>query len=81
MKVVKPVKIASDTTFVSPFEHPGTGNVRGFFYSFIAIAPKHPILQTTLDFLLKHYQQHRFGVMFENTFYHLELFLLVTKKL
>ena len=68
MKVAKLVVVASDTTFVSPFEHPGTGTVQRFFYSFIVIAPKYPILQTTLYLLLKHYQEHGFGVIFEKTF-------------
>ena len=68
MQVVKPLTIASDTTFVSPFEYPGGGKIRGFFCSFIAIAPRHHILKITFKLLLKHYQQHGFGKEFENSY-------------
>ena len=64
MLVVEPIPIAPTTEFVSPFEWgynmKGEPRGKGLFNSFIATAPKHPILHATLfDFVLQYYEQGR----------------------
>jgi hypothetical protein len=66
MQVVQPVKVAPQTTFVSPFEWgfnlKGQPRGQGLFNSFVAIAPRHPVLKKTFDLAVEYYDKgRRFG--------------------
>ena len=57
MEVVKPILLQPHITFTSPFEAIGYGQkYKGIFNSFIASAPKHPILRHTFELMLMSYQ-------------------------
>jgi len=59
MVVVKPLLLASNITFATPAEYRNNEqtDLQGLFNSFLASAPKHPILRTNLDLFLQHYRK------------------------
>ncbi len=54
MQVVKPVHIDPTITFVSPWEAP-FGKVKGLFNSFIAVAPRHPMIKVNIELMRDFY--------------------------
>lgn len=57
MEAVKPVKIQSNVTFVTPVEAATDWHgVKGLFNSFIAVSPKHPLLRINLNIFIKYYK-------------------------
>lgn len=64
MQIIKPVTIEPHITFVSPFEAETRG-VKGLSNSFIAVAPRHPLLRLNFDVLLKYYKERtlRFHIL------------------
>jgi hypothetical protein len=61
MMAVRPVTVAPHTTFVSPHElrtgGDGAKKGAGLFNSFIAVAPRHPIIKKTLYYALQYYEK------------------------
>jgi len=59
MQVVKAVDIGKDVTFMTPHEAKSSWhNVPGFFNSFIAVMPGHPMLRINLDIFVQYYQEN-----------------------
>ena len=58
MQVIQPLHLSSEITFTSPWEaHEGRTEKVGIFNSFIAAAPHHPILNYTIQSMLKYYKK------------------------
>jgi len=57
MEVIKPVILGPQVTFSSVLGHKFTQEAKtSFFQSFMAVAPKHPILKLNMNLLLEHYE-------------------------
>jgi hypothetical protein len=56
MQVVKPVMIAPHVTFSSPLQFQSPMDGRGLFNSFMAVAPKHPILKRNFQIQAEYYE-------------------------
>jgi len=80
MQIIKPVTIEPHITFVSPFEAETRG-LKGVFNSFIAVAPRHPLLRLNLDVFLKYYKERRLLFHIQGTgslFYSLKEYTKIT---
>lgn len=62
MEVIKPVIIGPQITFSSVWAQKNLSK-ESFFQSFMAVAPKHPILAININLLLKHYENITNGGM------------------
>jgi hypothetical protein len=69
MIAVKPVQVPPTTTFVSPLQ---LGGGKGaLFNSFIAVTPRHPIMNRTFEYALRYYQrQVKYGIMGTEVLFH-----------